>query len=195
MRVEVINTDGLKESDKNKIEATMKFTRWWEENDTMFCELKNSKDEIIRIFPERVKPFHHPASLNDVKVVSRPTSSGGVMKERISEKLRDLRDNTPCDEESTNCGCEKFDEIIDLVDQLDLKDSSSEDLRQELKLRGYQTDNLWHIDDVMQNYDCESEVAMEILELAMNNEWVIENIFKIVDEYAKTDFNLKNKNQ
>ena len=77
----------------------------------------------------------------------------------------------------------------------DLKEISSEDLRQELKLRGYQTDNLWQVDDVMQNYDCESEVAMEILELAMNNEWVIENIFTIVDEYADTDFNLKKKNQ
>ena len=117
------------------------------------------------------------------------------MKNEIIKKLRDLRDNPPCDEESTNCGCEKFDEIIDLVDQLDLKESSSEDLRQELKLRGYQTDNLWQVDDVMQNYDCESEVAMEILELAMNNEWVIENIFTIVDEYADTDFNLKKKNQ
>lgn len=42
------------------------------------------------------------------------------MKDKILKLLRDLRDNTPCDEESTNCGCEKFDEIIDLVDQLDL---------------------------------------------------------------------------
>lgn len=79
--------------------------------------------------------------------------------------------------------------------QADLKKVSSEDLRQELRLRGYQTDNLWHTEDVMQNYDCESEVAMEILELAMNNDWVIENIFSIVDEYAETNFNLKNKNQ
>ena len=76
----------------------------------------------------------------------------------------------------------------------DLKEISSEDLRQELQLRGYQTDNLWHTEDVMQNYDCESEVAMEILELAMNNQWVIENIFTIVDQYAEDDFNLKNKN-
>jgi len=77
----------------------------------------------------------------------------------------------------------------------DLKEISSEDLRQELQLRGYQTDNLWHTEDVMQNYNCESEVAMEILELAMNNQWVIENIFTIVDQYAEDDFNLKNKNQ
>ena len=30
----------------------------------------------------------------------------------------------------------------------DLKEISSEDLRQELQLRGYQTDNLWHTEDV-----------------------------------------------
>jgi hypothetical protein len=34
--------------------------------------------------------------------------------EEIIQKVRDLRDNTPCDEHShKNCGCEKFDEIID----------------------------------------------------------------------------------
>ena len=34
--------------------------------------------------------------------------------EEIIQKIRDLRDNTPCDEESHKlCGCEKFDEIID----------------------------------------------------------------------------------
>ena len=86
MRVEVINTDGLSKSVKSKIEQTMTFTRWWEEDDCMFCELKNSSGETIRIFPERVKPFHHPAELSDVKIVSRPTDSGGVMTERVSGK-------------------------------------------------------------------------------------------------------------
>ncbi len=34
--------------------------------------------------------------------------------EEIIQKLKDLRDATPCDEESHKlCGCEKFDEIID----------------------------------------------------------------------------------
>ena len=36
--------------------------------------------------------------------------------EEVLKKLRDLRDNTPCDENSQgHCGCEKFDEIIDMV--------------------------------------------------------------------------------
>jgi hypothetical protein len=34
----------------------------------------------------------------------------------IVSKLKNLRDDTPCIEDSqTTCGCEKFDEIIDLI--------------------------------------------------------------------------------
>lgn len=32
------------------------------------------------------------------------------------QDLRDLRDNTPCLEEHSKCGCEKFDYIIDKID-------------------------------------------------------------------------------
>lgn len=71
MKVEVIKTDGLSESVKSKIKSTMTFTKWWEENDTMFCQLENESGDIIRIFPERVKPFHSFAKLEDVKEVSR----------------------------------------------------------------------------------------------------------------------------
>ena len=52
---------------------------------------------------------------------------------------------------------------------LDLKEVSTEDLRQELELRGYQMDNLWQSADVMDIYDCDSEVAMKILIKALNN--------------------------
>ena len=39
-----------------------------------------------------------------------------MSKEYIISKLRDLRDETPCIEDSqTARGCEKFDEIIDLI--------------------------------------------------------------------------------
>jgi len=39
-------------------------------------------------------------------------------KDYIIGKLKDLRDDTPCIEDSqTTCGCEKFDEIIDLIQE------------------------------------------------------------------------------
>lgn len=35
----------------------------------------------------------------------------------IMQDLRDLRDNTPCLEDHSRCGCEKFDVIIDKIDE------------------------------------------------------------------------------
>lgn len=63
----------------------------------------------------------------------------------------------------------------------DLKDISSEDLRQELQLRGYYTNNLWHVDDVMQNYNCTSENALEILDDVMQGEYVTSMVFDCID--------------
>ncbi len=51
------------------------------------------------------------------------------MKEQIQKLLRDLRDSTPCDDASENCGCERFDEIIDLIDQLELKHNTDDRAR------------------------------------------------------------------
>ena len=37
--------------------------------------------------------------------------------EEVIKKLKELRDNTACDENSQgHCGCEKFDEIIDMIE-------------------------------------------------------------------------------
>lgn len=83
MRVEVIKTDGLSESVKSKIKSTMTFTKWFVENDTMFCQLENESGDIIRIFPERVKPFHSFARLEDVKEVSRESCFHDEKVERV----------------------------------------------------------------------------------------------------------------
>ena len=77
--------------------------------------------------------------------------------------------------------------------ETDLKEVSTQDLRNELELRGYQTDNLWHVDDVMQNYECETEDAMEVLKDSLNNGWVVEQVFGVIDYYATETYNLKIK--
>ena len=74
---------------------------------------------------------------------------------------------------------------------IDLKEVLTEDLRQELKLRGYQTDNLWHVEDVMDKYDCESEDAQEVLIKALDNEATMEQVFLAIDIVADEVFNLK----
>jgi predicted molibdopterin-dependent oxidoreductase YjgC len=88
-----------------------------------------------------------------------------------------------------------IDEIAEehLSRNLFLKEASTQDLRNELELRGYQTNNLWHIEDVTQNYDCESEVAQEVLIKAMNNEATIGQVYLAIDIVADEVFNLKIK--
>jgi hypothetical protein len=76
---------------------------------------------------------------------------------------------------------------------MDLKQVSTEDLRNELELRGFQMDNLWQTIDVMQNYECDSDVAMDILTDTFNNEWIIEQIFLVIDQIAQDEYNIKRK--
>tara|TARA_R110002020_G_scaffold111976_1_gene258132 strand:- start:993 stop:1250 length:258 start_codon:yes stop_codon:yes gene_type:complete len=68
---------------------------------------------------------------------------------------------------------------------LDLKEVSTEDLRQELELRGYQMNNLWQSADVMDIYDCNSEVAMKILIKALNNNATMEQIWLSIESEAE----------
>ena len=63
-----------------------------------------------------------------------------------------------------------------------MKELSTEDLRNELASRGWQTQNLWHMDDVLQNYKCSDAEAMDVIESALNNAGVREYIFDIIDE-------------
>lgn len=74
--------------------------------------------------------------------------------------------------------------------KMDLKNISSEDLRNELELRGYYTENLWHVDDVFQKYYCEPEEAQEILDSSLTNEWITEQIFTTINEISN-DYKLK----
>ena len=69
--------------------------------------------------------------------------------------------------------------------EIDLIHISSEDLRQELELRGNYTENLWHVDDVMKKYDCTSEEALNVLDSVMQSEWMVETIFDMIDEQAE----------
>ena len=56
------------------------------------------------------------------------------------------------------------------------------DARKILKMYGYYTDNLWHIDDVKQNYDITDDQAYEVLDKAMQLHYTTSAIFEIIDE-------------
>lgn len=57
-----------------------------------------------------------------------------------------------------------------------------EQARQILKDAGYFTNNLWHVSDVKDRCNCENDVAQEILEEALTNEYTMEQIWFAIDE-------------
>lgn len=68
-----------------------------------------------------------------------------------------------------------------------MKEFTTEQLRNELANRGFQTQNLSHIDEVQQNYDCSDEDAMDVLREVFNSEYVREVIFDIIDEVCNQE--------
>lgn len=74
-----------------------------------------------------------------------------------------------------------------------LKSVSTHDLRKELETRGFETFSLWHVDDVTQNYKCDSEVAMGVLKDALSSDWITEQIFSKIDHVATDDYELNCK--
>jgi hypothetical protein len=66
-----------------------------------------------------------------------------------------------------------------------------ESARQVLRDAGYFTDNLWHVNDVKDRFECEdNEMAQYILKLAVTNEYTMEGIHYSIKHLAKCN-NLK----
>jgi hypothetical protein len=72
--------------------------------------------------------------------------------------------------------------------------SDIENAKDLLKANGYQTYNLWHVDDVMLRYECNLDEAMDIIEQAVTHEWVIEQVLYIVGSLA-SEYGLKRKEE
>ena len=47
-------------------------------------------------------------------------------------------------------------------------------------------ENLWHIDDVMRNYNCTQEQAQKVLEMALTNQATMEQIWYAIDDACDT---------
>ena len=63
-----------------------------------------------------------------------------------------------------------------------------------LESQGYFTANLWHTDDVCQNYKVNQDQALDIIEDAMTSEITISGIFEAIDIIAEEN-GYKNKNE
>lgn len=57
-----------------------------------------------------------------------------------------------------------------------------------LRKAGYHVDAMWHADDVMANYECDSQTALRIIQDATDT--YVTDIFDTIDRIA-TDMNLK----
>ena len=69
--------------------------------------------------------------------------------------------------------------------ELKYKLSKVNQARELLKSKGYYTENLWQIDDVKQNYKCDDDEAYEVLYSVFENEWIVEQIFVMIDEQCE----------
>ncbi len=54
LKVKVIDTNGLSEETISKIEDTIIYLGMKQVDECMFCKIKNSKNEVLMIFPERI---------------------------------------------------------------------------------------------------------------------------------------------
>ncbi len=45
-----------------------------------------------------------------------------------------------------------------------------------LESQGFYVQNLWHIQDVQNQFECSDEEAFEVLDNAVSGEWIIEQI-------------------
>ena len=65
IRVIVLNTSGLSAETISKLESGVLYVGNWEEDESFFVELQNTRKEIVRIFPERIGRYFevgHPIS-------------------------------------------------------------------------------------------------------------------------------------
>lgn len=78
-----------------------------------------------------------------------------------------------------------------MVDKLKIHPMTIESARQVLRDAGYFTDNLWHVNDVKDRFECEDdETAQDILKIALTNEYTMEAINYAIEHLSKLN-NLK----
>lgn len=57
--------------------------------------------------------------------------------------------------------------------------------REVLRNAGYCVERLWSIYDVKMNYKCGDDIALGILNNALNNDYITEQIFDCIDDAAE----------
>jgi hypothetical protein len=62
---------------------------------------------------------------------------------------------------------------------------TTEEARKFLEEQGYYTGNLWHVSNVQQVKKCSDAEALDVLQKALTNEWVVEQIQFAIKEFSE----------
>lgn len=62
-----------------------------------------------------------------------------------------------------------------------------EDAKEVLRNAGFFVDNLWSVNDVKDRYKCDDDTAQNILNGALTNEWISEQIFSTIKDLAEDE--------
>ena len=62
-----------------------------------------------------------------------------------------------------------------------------------LRDAGYFVDNLWTIRDVQDRFECDDNTAQDILNDALTNEYIVEQIFNTIISMSLNDYGLEEK--
>jgi hypothetical protein len=68
---------------------------------------------------------------------------------------------------------------------------TTEQAKQVLRDAGYYVDNLWHVNDVMDRFECDEDEAQEVLDGALTNSSTMEHIHYVIEAYASDDYKRK----
>lgn len=60
-----------------------------------------------------------------------------------------------------------------------------------LKQAGYFVDNLWHVNDVKDRYECDDDTAQDILHHALTHPYIVERVFEIIQDTFTDDIKTK----
>ena len=84
----------------------------------------------------------------------------------------------------------KKDELQDIIFKSEMNDA----IRLCLKKQGYFVDNLWHLNDVSDRFDCTDDEAYEVLSKVLQSDYIMGSIHEAICQVAQDEFNLKFKN-
>jgi hypothetical protein len=64
---------------------------------------------------------------------------------------------------------------------------TTEQAKEVLRNAGYYVDNLWRVEDVKGTYKCDDDTAQDILNGALTNGWITEQIFSTIRDLAEDE--------